>query len=497
MRLLKTKIKSILYFFPLGTLDLMDDSQLLAHAGKKVGSSRVPIALFIALNIFCMTKIHAGTANPNPMKPLISNELPGEVTRQDVQRWFKESSEKIARAVIGDQDDETNLSRYIDFMEDKDGKLDIGSIIKSGETGAKWKEHRLDKVPSFGFTDSSYWIRILIENNTRERQNFFIELAYHTHDFVELHVFREDGKYTIIKTGDHYPYYQRPIDHQNFVFPLAISNNSKILTLFRLKTGGAMLIPLKIWDTETFHSVKSRELTLFGMYYGIVVVMILYNLFLFISIRDFIYVVYSLSVTAFATFQAAINGLDFKHLWPENIYMANYSIFIFVGIFNIWMMLFTQIFLKTRIHQPILHNIISWVIYPWAFLGILFSVFGVKNHQTVITALQLVVAIIVFITGVMSMIKGYRAARFYVLAYAFFSTGAILFAFKSFGILPSNIITDYGAQIGSALEAVLLSFALGDKIRIEQNEAQRKIEELNTGLEEEVLKQTEELVNAN
>lgn len=78
-----------------------------------------------------------------------------------------------------------------------------------------------------------------------------------------------------------------------------------------------------------------------------------------------------------------------------------------------------------------------------------------------------------FAAGVMALRAGQWEARFFLLAWGALWTGGFIAAMRSFGIVPSTPATNYAVQISSAIEMLLLSFALADRIRIERQASER------------------------
>src|SRR5690606_35344473 len=104
------------------------------------------------------------------------------------------------------------------------------------------------------------------------------------------------------------------------------------------------------------------------------------------------------------------------------------------------------------------------------------------------------------IVGSLAWYKRIPSSRFYVIAWLSFLSGGILLALNKLNILPSNFMTEYSIQIGSAMEAVLLSFALVERINTErrlrraaQDETSRVTQRLNVELEERVHERIVEL----
>ncbi|MBF0443161.1 MAG: sensor histidine kinase, partial [Oligoflexales bacterium] len=414
-----------------------------------------------------------------------------------VEKWFEKISKKMSRVIVGPKDEKVRLEKYSEYLEDRENKYDISGFIQDSSETFKWISHGTDKIPAFGFSESAYWFRYHIENRNGLKTRFFLDVSCPFLDYLDFYVFSEDGSYRIVKSGDQYPYSRRIVDHHNFVLPVEIANDKSVLIFVRFQSIGPLLFPAALWDQDFFNSEQSRELTIFGIYYGMIAVMVLYNLFLFFSIRDRAYVIYVLYALSYMIFQASFNGFGFKHLWPESIFMANYGVWIFLSFVNFFLCLFTQIFLQTAIRQRLLDRVLSFVFYPWILAGFALSVMGIRLAQFVLITFQPLEGVLLILTGILSLARGYRPARFYILAFAPLLLGAAILALKQVGILPSNFFTDYAPQIGSGVEIVLLSFAVGDKISLEQMEARKNIEELNSSLERKVEEKTSELRSAN
>ncbi|MBF0442343.1 MAG: response regulator, partial [Oligoflexales bacterium] len=442
------------------------------------------------------------SANASTSDPIGKNESPYDldkidVPRENIKRWFEESSKNTVKISLYDNVKEIGISKYTDYIEDRTGSTDINTIISSSYGTINWKPYRTEKIPSFGYTNSVYWVKYLIENESDLRDQYFLELAYNHHSYVDFHIIYPDGKNMTVKTGNFLPYAKRIFDYHNFVFPMQIPKKSSIFVILRSQSVRSMLFPVTIWNPDYFHAIKSRELTVFGFYYGMLAVMILYNIFLFVSIRDKAYIIYSLYVISYFIFQASMNGLSYKHFWPENVYLGNFAVYIGLSFNSLLLAIFAQVFLQTGKRQPFFHRLISFILYPGAFIGIILSLTSSKSIGPYGNGLSLVTVLLLAITGISSLIKGYRPARYYVFAFSTIFIGIALLALRNVGILPSNAFTEYGVQIGSAAEIVLLSFALGDKIQIEQKQAQEDIEALNNSLELKVDEKTTELKEAN
>jgi signal transduction histidine kinase len=120
------------------------------------------------------------------------------------------------------------------------------------------------------------------------------------------------------------------------------------------------------------------------------------------------------------------------------------------------------------------------------------------------------VSVFMFVVAFIVYKRGYRPALFFLIGWTAFLAGIIVYVLKDFGILPYNNFTRYTMHIGSAIEVILLSFALADKINILKREKElsqaneirvmiankRIVEEQNVNLEKKVKERTFELQKA-
>ncbi|MGZ3901263.1 MAG: 7TM diverse intracellular signaling domain-containing protein, partial [Bacteroidia bacterium] len=215
---------------------------------------------------------------------------------------------------------------------------------------------------------------------------------------------------------------------------------------------------------------------------GIMIAMILYNLFIYFSVRDKSYIYYVVYIICVMFTQAVIQGYPYQYLWPNSSFMAHYNMFIFPILVGITGMEFMKVFLKVKTFSIILSRFsfilagfycLSMVLaamhhYKWAF------------HLLEYTAMT--VSVYMLCTSIMILRKGFQPAKYFLIAWIVFLMGICVYVLKDFEILPFNNFTRYTMQIGSAIETVLLSFALAARINIykkEKEDSQAKALELS------------------
>ncbi|MBW0435716.1 7TM diverse intracellular signaling domain-containing protein [Leptospira yasudae] len=367
----------------------------------------------------------------------------------------------------------SNLIGYVERYEDGHASLKPADLSN--------KELVFQKVSkvNLGYSDSAHWLRFNVKNAEKNSKLVLYELAYPLIDSIEVFVKNLDtGEVQTLSSGDRVPFGTREIRHQNFIFPVRLAPQTEYRFLVRILTESSVQFPMTLWSANEFSNHIVDEQKTFGLYYGIMIAMMAYNFFLFIGTRDRSYLFYVLFLTGYVLFQACLNGLAFQYLWPDSIWWANSSLPFFMFFGGGWGAQFSREFLRMKSYHPLLDRILL----SYFFLGMISSVLSLGLNFSI--GIKLAIAYVFFMvvllisSGLVSIFKGYRAARFYLSAWIFLLLGIVTYILKTLTLFPSNFVTEYSIQFGSSFEVLLLSLALADRINIlkkEKEEAQKKL----------------------
>jgi len=404
-----------------------------------------------------------------------------------------------------------NLLPYLFLLEDPSSSFKPDQIL-SGTHDFEFK-----KVPSenLGFSASQFWVRIPVANKSKETLVWLLEYNFPLIDEIEIYS-KNLPENLKTRSGDQFPFSERNENYRNVIFPLIEKPNSESVYYLRIKSESTIPLTLEAWSTAESMSKMNKEQIIFGLFYGIMLVMILYNFSIFVFTRENSYILYVLFITSISLFHLANNGIAFQYLWPDWVWWANYCLpfFIitscFLGIF------FAVNFLNLKkLSIKMSKFMIAW---SYSLILIAFLTFLLPYRAGVIVAIGVSIpSLAIMISGgVIALLRKGRTARFYLIAWSFFLLGATLYSFKSLGLLPDNHITRWTIQIGTALEVVLLSLGLADRInslsrslrdnlrelshvnaRIEDSE--KRFREIFQGADEVILLLNEEtfILNAN
>ena len=376
------------------------------------------------------------------------------------------------------------LGRYIALLEDPDATLTIDEVSAPGFAG-RFEKHD-ENESGFGFTSSAYWARLSIENPLDQPVEWLLESGYPLIDQIDLYVPAAGGGYEVRNYGDHQPFHERELDYRNILFKLKEPAHSQQTYLLRFKTSSSMNLQLKFWRSEGLFQVVQTEQIVLGVYYGALLIMLIYNFLLFIVFKDRSYLYYVLFFSSWGLAQMAINGLAFQYLWPDQAWWANVCIpiLIFVALFSF--IQWGRSSLSTKEIVPVWDRLFATVAIICVIGFVMSFIITYSLSIRVATALAALTAVCWLIVASYCTRQGQRSAKFFLVALGLYFLGVILFTMKTFGIFPSNFITNWSIQLGAFAALVLFSLSTTDKML----QALKQSEEI---LEKQVLQRTEEL----
>ncbi|MCP4129590.1 MAG: response regulator [bacterium] len=408
-----------------------------------------------------------------------------------------------------------NPGLMTEFLEDKDGTIPFDDIL-SGKYSGQFIRNTESNL-NFGFTQSAYWIAFAVKNHNSGNSNWHLEVGYPHLDDITLYYPGRDGTYKTKTGSDKRPFKEREILYRNFIFKLNIEQGKESIFFLRIQTESSFQVPLTLWEPGAFIESANDELFGFGIFYGIMLVMILYNCFIFFGTRDKIYIYYALFISTSMLGQMSLNGLAFKYIWFDWPGIMNETTLISLSISASFMGIFCRKYLNTKKNLPVIDKI--FIILIAASLGGGLSSFLVPYYISAwLTVLMgIIPAFVALIAGIVSLKKGIPAARLFMPAWFLLLMGIILLSLTTYGLLPRTFVTIYTVPFGFAAEVILLSLGLAERINhmrkeryiarelalssqkkmVEQLRENEKLkDEMNKGLEEKVQQRTEELESA-
>lgn len=363
---------------------------------------------------------------------------------------------------------------------------------------------------NFSYSNSAFWLRLTLRNSSETIQERMLEIGKSRLSSVQLYQPDATGAYRSWITGDLLAFESRPYKNRFFVFPVRLAPHTEQVLYLRVQSESAIFIPARLWPTAAYYAYERNDYLAQALYFGMAAGMILFNLLLFIALRDVIYLLYVGFSSTMAFALAAQNGLVKEFLPIDSpLFWSLHSSFGFT-LTLVSFLLFMRFMLKTWETVP---RFDRWL---KALLGVhLLSlpgfVIALPTLAKPAQMLYLITMLVIMGVGLFCAFRRQRSAYFFVAAFAILFVSGVVTSLAGLGLLPANFVTMNALQFGSAMEMLLLAFALADRfivIRREKEKAQKEaleaqlllVESLKSSeriLEERVVQRTAELQASN
>ncbi|EJM51917.1 hybrid sensor histidine kinase/response regulator [Pseudomonas sp. GM48] len=383
------------------------------------------------------------------------------------------------------------LGRALQVYEDAGGQATIADIRAQAAAG-NFKPHHKDTLNA-GYSRSVFWLKIDLHyrpTNPAAQRTWLLELAYPPLDRLDLYLPDATGHYQLIRqTGDALPFASREIRQNNYLFDLTFKPDQAETVFLRLQSEGSIQAPVTLWSSTAYLEEQPVRLYVLGLIYGVLLGMLVYNLFIYLSVRDTSYLYYIFYIASFGLYQLSVNGAAVQYFWPDNPWWANAATPFFIGCAGLFGSQFARSFLQMATHSRWLDRLLLALVAFSALVVGLSLMTGYALALRLATTLALTFTVVIFAAGIFAWLRGLRVARYFIIAWSAFLLGGIINTLMVLGYLPNVFLTMYSSQIGSAIEVALLSLALADRINdMREQQAQtlfdasQKLEVLNQQL---------------
>ena len=383
------------------------------------------------------------------------------------------------------------LGRVMQVLEDPTDALTIAQV-SSPAYAAQFKTHDQATL-NVGYSRSVFWLKVDLHytaTDPRAPRTWFLELAYPPLNRLDLYQNDGTGGYRLTtRTGSALPFSSREVRQSNYLFKLNFVPDQQQTVYLRLQSEGSIQAPLTLWAGTAYLEEQPLRLYVLGAIYGVLLGMLVYNLFIYLSVRDTSYLYYILYIASFGLYQLSVNGVAVEYFWPNNPWWSNAAVPFLIGSAALFGSLFARSFLHTAQHSRWLDRILLALATCGAVVMVLALLTSYAVALRLATGLALVFTVTIFVAAIKAWYCGQRMARYFIIAWSAFLLGGVVNTMMVLGYLPNMFLTMYASQLGSAIEVALLSLALADRINgMREQQAQilfdasQKLEVLNQQL---------------
>ena len=366
------------------------------------------------------------------------------------------------------------------------------------------------EVPNLGVSKKNSWLRFTIRNES-SRSHYLLEIAYPILDEIELFYPDESGNYQSVLLTEKHPFYDRKYHVPTFLFDLTLQPRSSAVFYLRVTGTEQVILPAYVNTEKGFWFTLVGSSVMNGMYIGIVLIMAVYNLFIYASVRDKSYIFYVLYIVFAGLTQMGIKGYNFQYLWPSFPSIASSGHILAACFSGIAALLFADSFLRLRRNAPKARPVIAVFISLFA-ISVVLVVLGFRQIGLILMQLTTGAgSVTVLFLSFRVMMRGYSPAKYFVWSWTILLLGSIIFLLKDYGVLRYTAFTSNVVSATSIVEMALLSFGLAHRINVLKKqkevsqaatlralqENENLIRQQNIVLEQKVEERTLELTQSN
>nr|CRH07383.1 putative Histidine kinase. Containing 7TMR-DISM extracellular 2, 7TM diverse intracellular signalling, HisKA, HATPase_c, Response regulator receiver domain and Hpt domain [Candidatus Magnetococcus massalia] len=395
-----------------------------------------------------------------------------------------------------------DIGGHITRLEDAGKQLDIADI-RSPQWAGQFKALQ-GQHTALGLSHSAWWVKLTVDNPTSEPVDWLLESTFPHTDYLDLYHFSSGQLAQHEKLGDLRPFANRPITAESFVVPITTPAEGESLIYIRLAhaQGGMIDTQLRVWSPPVFQLHRESLGIVKGVFYGGLLFMAIYNLFIYFSTRMREYFWYVVYITLVFGSSFGMLGLGHRYIWAESGFLTNTLHIILLSCMFLSLTQFSRSFLKTAHSLPRVDRLLLAMMVT-ALLVVVLTLVGYKLIASkLLISLGIIVVILPFI-GALSWYKGMQRARFFTVGWIIAASFHSLTLGWWMGLSDSQFYTDWAGRMGLWLEAVFFSLALADHINIlrrEQEQAiareQQALRQTKDELEVQVAARTEDLAKA-
>lgn len=360
-----------------------------------------------------------------------------------------------------------NLSDSIEVLEDPSVQLTLAQV-QSPEWAARFTKPKSTGASlNLGFTASTYWLRFSLSESATSSANWLLQINYPALDLVEFYAPGADP----VITGRGQPVSSRPLWHRFFVFPLQLQTQAQFHYM-RVATQGDLTVPVWVSTAKDFFSLSQSQSALQFLYFGGLLVMCLYNVFVYSFVREKLFLVYAGYASALGMGMMAGNGFSRLILWPEWVAFDSVAQYFFFSVAGGLLVMLTRGFVAAQ-----RGSVFDWacraiaVFFSAIAATLLASVWWHFNTLWVNQALMLcgALGVAVIVAGVLlAWRSGRTGLRFFMASWTVLALGIFTATARMMGWLPTNAVTAYALQISSVFEMFFLFLALADQWRLDR-----------------------------
>ncbi len=372
----------------------------------------------------------------------------------------------------------------LEIYEDRSTLLKLQDITQVEEF-AKYRSNI-----SLGYSKSAFWLKFGLKNLSDKEIKYFIQFTENMADEIDCYILSTNGKTIETKLGIS-RYTAQNSKHIKPKFEINLESKELKTIYIRFVSKYSNFTSIKILNAKSLDSYEDEFNRYYTFYFGTIFALLLYNMALLLYTKDEAYLYYVLYSSFFMMWQMELNGFPpFDTFSSPQIY---YSVSgMIIPLILSFFMVYSREILNTKNLFPQLDKILQFFIYLCVGLSLL-AQFYLSEAFVIINGVATIVIPFVLFVGIKSYNHGIKIALFYIIAHLVFIITSVLFSLMTDGYIEYNLFTRHSILVGSFIEMIMFSLALGYRMKLLQNEKLEIISKANIELEEKINARTVDL----
>ena len=358
------------------------------------------------------------------------------------------------------------LGLNLDILEDRKGTYSLEDVLTP-----RISRHfapSTARVPSFGVTDSAYWLRFTVAfppEKSGGGEQWVVQYRWPVTASVTAYIPQPDGTYRTIETGACRPPSSRDVADRFFFFRLPPQPGTSATVYIRIRHFRVLIAPLVLVSESVMKWQTVVESITYGIFFGMMIVMLLYHLLLFAGARDRRYLFYALYIASQLLFQAVNDGTLGLLGWAPGERLLSTASILFLTLGCVLMYLYLAYVLDMKRTAPrgkragdgLIILMVAWCV----------ASFLVPPRTTwyVVFILLTCLSLTLFCITVLRLRQGYRPALFILAALAFLFSSDLINWLIRFNLIMPNWYTEHTWSVSAAAQSVIIALMMARQIR--------------------------------
>ncbi|MFA6023570.1 MAG: sensor histidine kinase [Candidatus Pacearchaeota archaeon] len=350
----------------------------------------------------------------------------------------------------------TLSERDVEFI-DANGLTEIQDILSQEKLGKnKWK---IPRTLNLGYGPSPKWYRINIKNDNGA---FTLKYLYPMMQTVKMYLIK-DNNVIIESLGG------KKFKNETYRGVLVNSELKGWQTvLVYLDSSGPFQVPFSVGSYKKMQYQISIEYLALGVWFGLILALMIYYFIIFLKLRDAMYLYYSLYGLSLLVINLSFSGIFYQYIPNFSPYLKPRLAIVSIGLMLVFLTLFSKFFFEIFKNKG-LPRLLTLTLDYCFIIPLILTLINLINYSTITIimtgVLGIVVPLILIGIAFYMIAKGKHGSYLYIMATGSVLTGFIIYCLKDFAILPHNHFTYYSLFYTSSLEMLLLAVAIANKFR--------------------------------